>query len=69
VLAGLGEKTLKRRERHTTITGEVLANPEIRKIARRAFDQVNEKRNSGGKRAYQKFQNKKAGRFNKKRFV
>ncbi|KAH9260059.1 hypothetical protein BASA81_001831 [Batrachochytrium salamandrivorans] len=69
VVAGLGERTLKKRERYDTITAEVLANESIREVAKKAYDQVATKRQSGGKRDYARKQNQKRSRFNKQRFV
>jgi hypothetical protein len=69
VVAGLGEKTLKRRERHSTITGEILASDEVRKYARRVYDEVQTKASSGGRKSYLRKMNKRAGKFNKKRII
>jgi len=69
VIAGLGEKSLKRKEMPTSITAEVLANDSVKKYAKRVFDEVQTKRESGGKKSYRKKQNKLAGRFNKKRLI
>lgn len=69
VIAGVGEKSLKRKERHNTITGEILANEEVRKYAKRVFDEVQGKAASGGKKSYIRKMNKRAGKFNKKRII
>jgi hypothetical protein len=67
VIAGMGEKSLKRKERPISITDEILQNDKVRKYARRVFDEVQKKSESGGKKSYRRKQNRLAGRFNKKR--
>ena len=63
VMAGLGEKTMSRREQSRTVMAEHFAGDErIRKYVKRGFNQVQEKRNSGGKIDYQKRTQKKRKR-------
>ena len=69
VVAGLGEKTLKKKQRFSSITQEILANDRVKEYARRVFEEVNRKSLSGGKKSYKRKQNKLAGRFNKKRLI
>ena len=69
VIAGLGEKSLRKRERPTSITDEILHNDEVKKYARRVFDEVQTKSLSGGKKSFRRKQNRLAGRFNKKRLI
>jgi hypothetical protein len=69
VIAGLGEKSLKKRERPTSITGEILGNEEVKKYARRVYDEVQAKSLSGGKKSYKRKQNRLGGKFNKKRLI
>lgn len=69
VVAGLGEKSLKKRERPTSITDEILANKKVKEYASKVFDQVQTKAKSGGKKAYKRLQNRRADRFHKKRLI
>lgn len=67
VIAGLGERTLKRRERRENITKEFLADDKVKAYAKKVFDQVSVKRLSGGKKSYLRKQNSRAGRLGKKK--
>ena len=69
VIAGLGEKSLKRKERYNTVTEEILANTKVRKYAKRVFEEVEGKSKSGGKKSYQRKRNQMAGKYNKKRLI
>lgn len=69
VLAGVGEKSLRNRERPRTITEEVMRNNDVKAYAKRVFDEVQEKAVSGGKKSYKRRQNRRADRYNKKRLI